>query len=109
MEQTDDNPGIHDMLRDWLTQHGYTGLCNPDLECGCILRNLAPCGTPGARDCVAGYARGAAGVFLTRDDTHNTDMEGATMTDGTLLVRDKWLYGTTTDGVGVFEPIGEDK
>lgn len=77
MNQTDPNPGILDIVRGWLTAHGYTGLCNPDAECGCTLDCLMPCDEPHLRDCVAGYARGAEGVFLTREGTHNAEMEGA--------------------------------
>lgn len=40
-----------DMVRDWLTAHGYDGLYDGD-ECGCSVDDLAPCEQMG-QDCVA--------------------------------------------------------
>jgi len=34
---------IMDILKDWLTTHGFDGLADDD-ECGCSLEDLAPCG-----------------------------------------------------------------
>ena len=48
---------LRDMAREWLSAHGYDGLCNPTTECGCGLDNLMPCGEPG-EDCVSAKADG---------------------------------------------------
>lgn len=44
------------IVSEWLRENGYDGLCNGDLECGCLRTDLAPCGFPGIT-CEAGYAR----------------------------------------------------
>ena len=38
--------------KEWLTRHGYDGLCG--YECGCALDDLMPCGEPD-NDCKPGY------------------------------------------------------
>ena len=35
---------VLDMVRDYLEEHNYDGLCLPDQECGCSIDDLAPCG-----------------------------------------------------------------
>ena len=39
---------IKDILIEWLKSHGYDGLCNPDISCGCGIRSeqddFMPCG-----------------------------------------------------------------
>ena len=37
---------------------GVDGLCNPEIECGCGLRNLVPCGAVDVDDCVAAKRKG---------------------------------------------------
>ena len=45
---------VPDILKDWLTEHGYDGLCGD--KCGCELSDLAPCGC-WPYDCKPGYKR----------------------------------------------------
>lgn len=54
-------PDVQEILEQWLKEHGYDGLVNPDETCGCVLDDLCPCGTPSLSECVAGYK-------ITRDD-----------------------------------------
>lgn len=59
---------VEAILRDWLMNHGYDGLCNPDQECWCSLDNFLLCFvqrgmdfplcTLDERACVAGHLHG---------------------------------------------------
>jgi len=46
---------VNEIIKSWLTTYGYDGLCNPDMECGCLVSDLAPCGEVDGLGCVAGY------------------------------------------------------
>jgi len=45
---------IRTIITEYLTAHGFDGLCNADAECGCLADDLAPCNEPGL-ECCAGY------------------------------------------------------
>lgn len=45
---------VLEIVREYLKENGYDGLCNPELECGCGLDDLAPCGEMGM-DCEPAY------------------------------------------------------
>ena len=51
------NPTIEEMVRKYLETHGYDGLCNLEIECGCGIDDLFPCGDPDHEECQAAYAR----------------------------------------------------
>lgn len=42
------------IVEEWLREHGYDGLCNLDIPCGCLLGDLSPCGELG-EDCRPGH------------------------------------------------------
>jgi len=42
---------VEDILKDWLKEHGFDGLCNPEERCDCGLDDFCPCGYP--QDCVS--------------------------------------------------------
>lgn len=49
---------VTEIIKVYLQKHGYDGLCNPDLECGCGVDDLQPCYEPpwgdgGCDKCVA--------------------------------------------------------
>lgn len=46
---------IEDIIKQYLKDNGFDGLCNPDLECGCGLDDLMPCGGEGVIDCEPAY------------------------------------------------------
>jgi len=58
------NPSVSEILADWLSEHGYGGLCKDAPECGCSLEDLCPCegagGWGSVVSCVAGYRRRAS-------------------------------------------------
>lgn len=45
---------INEILKEWLQDHEYNGLCFPDFECGCGIDDLMPCGEPNPR-CEPGH------------------------------------------------------
>lgn len=53
-------PTALEIIKKYLVDRNYAGLCNPDLECGCEVDNLAPCCSDFS-DCKPGY-KAPAGV-----------------------------------------------
>jgi len=45
---------VYDIIKEWLKENGYDGLCAPDFECGCSLDDFMPCGQP-SPTCEAGH------------------------------------------------------
>ena len=44
---------LRELIHEKLLSIGAEGLCNPDLECGCSIDDLMPCGEPDLENCVA--------------------------------------------------------
>ena len=49
------------LLAEALRLRGYDGLVNVDLECGCYLHDLEPCGSVNLAFCLPGYKQVCAG------------------------------------------------
>lgn len=45
---------VREIVKGWLDNHGYDGLCNPDAECACGVDWLLPCNSP-CDKCQAAY------------------------------------------------------
>ena len=45
---------VLEIVKKYLEDNGYDGLCNTDFECGCSINNLEPCGAMRS-DCQAAY------------------------------------------------------
>ncbi len=58
-------PRVIDMVETRLKQGGWDGLYNADLECGCLVEDLAPCGDMQA-ECTAGHR-----ILLSREDVES--------------------------------------
>ena len=56
---------IKEIIEKYLKENGYDGLCNPDISCGCGLKEgLFPCeGDYSVLDCVAAVSK-----IATKDD-----------------------------------------
>lgn len=60
-------------LAEWLKENGFDGLCNPNIPCGCLIDDLAPCDEMGGgMDCFAGHrvelSPGVWGVVVAGED-----------------------------------------
>ncbi len=47
---------ITEIIKEWLLANGYDGLFHADMECGCGIDDLIPCGAP-PPDCEAGIRK----------------------------------------------------
>jgi len=56
-----------DLIRSGLKDCGANGLCNSDIECGCKIDDLCPCGEPDLNYCIAGVS------IAQLAKKHNTD------------------------------------
>lgn len=48
-------PELCDMVKRWLQDNRFDGLCHSDSECGCSLEDLMLCGEP-SPECEAAYS-----------------------------------------------------
>lgn len=62
------------MVREWLEQHGYDGLCN-DEPCGCGLEDLFPCAACSFPTLCVAARRGTDGLFYPAEHLEG-DEEG---------------------------------
>ena len=46
---------IEEIIKKYLVDNGFDGLCNPDLECGCSIEDSLPCGAEGIMECQPAY------------------------------------------------------
>jgi hypothetical protein len=61
------NPSIKELLALTLRANGYSGLVNLNIECGCEIDDLCPCGELNPEHCFAGYK-----TMCTNLCTHDT-------------------------------------
>lgn len=48
-------PNLYDIVPDWLKRHGFEGLYNEFMGCGCGVDDIMPCHCPDPVFCEAGY------------------------------------------------------
>ena len=46
---------VKEIIKKYLEENGYDGLCNMFMECGCYLDDLIPCSEIDADECEAGH------------------------------------------------------
>jgi hypothetical protein len=46
---------IRELLMEALRENDFDGLCNPDMECGCLISALFPCENPDWEECAGGF------------------------------------------------------
>ena len=46
---------VKGIVMEYLKAHGYDGLYNPDIECGCGLDDFCPCDDGPNRDCIPAF------------------------------------------------------
>jgi hypothetical protein len=54
---------VKEIVKKYLEDNGYGGLCNCEGDCGCTLDDLMPCYAEGVEHCQAGYR-----VLLTAEN-----------------------------------------
>lgn len=57
------NLNVEEIVKQYLIEHGYDGLCNDDGDCGCSLDDFNPCGELTCY-CVAAYNHGTKDDFI---------------------------------------------
>lgn len=55
-----------EILKQWLSEHGWDGLASPDLECGCGLDDFMPCGNE-PRGCYPAVGNWEYGFYTVAD------------------------------------------
>jgi hypothetical protein len=46
---------VREFLAKKLKEEGFDGLVNPDVECGCSIDDIAPCGCVNLDECIPAY------------------------------------------------------
>jgi hypothetical protein len=46
---------VIEIVRQYLKQHGFHGLYDPDIECGCQLDDFMPCSSATKETCMPGH------------------------------------------------------
>ena len=59
-----------------MEEHGYDGLVNSYIECGCSVDDLAPCDCINLDECVASYRRACSDCDVDNCDYGRTDGQG---------------------------------
>jgi len=67
---------VKEIIKAYLDEHGYDGLCNPDQECGCRKDDLCPFENV-ELDCQPGHKRrgddGDWRIFATKESENKDD------------------------------------
>ena len=59
---------VNKIIKKYLADHGFDGLCSQDRGCGCEANDLAPCDNAFPDDCEPGYK-----VLCTEECSHEGD------------------------------------
>jgi hypothetical protein len=72
---------VREIVEEYLKAHGYGGLCNGYLGCGCVVGDLMPCEMDTQHDCEPGYIHYCENCALVKDgcdsDARQEDSDSA--------------------------------
>ena len=67
---------VESILKTWLREHGYDGLCEPSIECGCGVDELPLCDCGIPEECQPAHLREVKpGLWLYVTDDWNPEEE----------------------------------
>jgi len=67
---------VEQIVKQWLKDNGYDGLCEPIISCGCRSDDLFPCDSSGIVNCLPGYKWANGCVYDTKEDTEASKEAG---------------------------------
>ena len=72
-------PTVRDIVESHLRANGFDGLANSEIECGCIVGDLMPCGSPDPCECIVGRNTGTDDEFWIEPvkDSRQVRIDGA--------------------------------
>jgi len=80
---------VHEIIKTWLEENGYDGLCDPDTECGCELSDLMPC-SEGWEHCQAGHKKDDGLIYPGKAQPE--DLEDKCFNTGCIDYMEKAIY-----------------
>ena len=56
-KQGEEMPTVKEAIIEYAKKHGYTSIFNSEIQCGCTMDDLMPCGEFNINDCQFGYTK----------------------------------------------------
>ncbi|MCL2223602.1 MAG: hypothetical protein FWB96_01395 [Defluviitaleaceae bacterium] len=65
---------VSEIIRSYLEEHGYDGLCNSKYECGCGVEDFTPCGNCDITVCEVAYVNDCTTCSKKSECRHDFDI-----------------------------------